>query len=131
MAAHCTAASIVDQDTLEQIRLCDAEFYGAEFFEEDLTCLPCTDPTDEEYLSPTEDEDGVCRSIRRMSMPTGAAGPSVLSEKDEIIKVSHEFERGCKCHEQCYAQFDASEIAEFRLSMKELEKKTKEICLDG
>ena len=34
------AASITNQDTLEQIWLCDTEFCGAESVEEDLTHLP-------------------------------------------------------------------------------------------
>ena len=34
------AASITDQDTLEQIRLCDTEFCCAESVEEGLTHLP-------------------------------------------------------------------------------------------
>ena len=69
-----------------------------------------------------------------MSMPTAsaAAGSDTRSyDGDEIAKVSHEFEKGCGCHELCYAQFDVSEINQFRLSMKELEKTERDMFLMG
>ena len=74
---------------MEQIRLCDAEYYGAE---ERAPFQPTS--TDDEYLSPTEDETDLSRSVRRMSvsMPTGSgsAGSSAQSHgDDETTKVSH------------------------------------------
>ena len=109
LATSCaTAVSITNRETLEQIRLCDAEYYGAESLEAE-ECAPFQPTsTDDKYLSPTEDETDLSRSVRRMSvnMPTGSgsAGSSAQSHgDDETTKVSHEFEKGCGCHEHCYA----------------------------
>ena len=52
MAARCaTAVSITNRETLEQIRLCDAEYYGAESLEAEERAPFQPTSTDDEYLS--------------------------------------------------------------------------------
>ena len=101
---------------MEQIRLCDTDFYGEESGQfEELPALQSSTSTDDEYMSPTEEEADLDCSIRRasvsVSMGSAAAGSSALShDDDETATVSQEFEKGCGCSEQCYEQFNTLEL---------------------
>ena len=67
MAAQCARAvtlSLIFNLTLEQIRLCDAEYYGAESLEAEERAPFQPTSTDDEYLFPTEDETDLSRSVR-------------------------------------------------------------------
>ena len=110
-------ASIVvtDQDTLEDMRQNDYEFYGTE--SEEL--LPDTPPPndDSENLSSTEDEASVMQVVNLMS---GSGASS-----------SREFSKGCGCEEGCYDRFSVSEIFDFKLSVRELSKNERDMFIMG
>ena len=110
--SECVASSVVgDKETLDQIRLENAEFYGAlsseeedHLGEEDHSAVDANDTVDEE-LSLSEDEASTRREITSMSVPSGAAGPGTSSADQEEEKVATEFEKGCGCDKLCYEQF--------------------------
>ncbi len=65
-SSECIASSVfADQETLEQIRLEESEFYGDHLSEDDNTTT--TNDSDEEELSLSEDEVSTRQEIRSMS----------------------------------------------------------------
>ena len=132
-SCKCVASSVVaDQDTLEQIRQGESDFYGVDSSGDELEAPSrTTDDSEDETLSFSDDEASTRREIDSMSVPT-PPGPSlgILSSIDDE-EVVHEFEKGCGCRENCYEQFDVSEVSEYRLSMKELTKSERDMFLLG
>lgn len=122
-------ASIVvtDQDTLEDMRQNDYEFYGTE--SEEL--LPDTPPPndDSENLSSTEDEASVMQVVNLMS--GSGASSSVTPADDDEGTISREFSKGCGCEEGCYDRFSVSEIFDFKLSVRELSKNERDMFIMG
>ena len=135
MASECVARAITaDQEILEQIRLNDLEFYGADLpAEEQLPASQMDDDSEDEVLSLSDNETSIMQDVRRMSMPLGSTtpGPSVTPTDDEDEAITSEFEKGCGCSEACYEQFTVAKIKEFRLNMKELTKTERDMFLMG
>ncbi len=103
--SECIASSVfADQETLEQIRLEESEFYGDHLSEDDNTTT--TTDSDEEELSLSEDEVSTRQEIRSMSVPSGSLAATESDEEE--AKIASEFEKGCGCGEACYEQFSIS-----------------------
>ena len=130
-SSECVASSIVaDQDTLEQIRQDEFDFYGGDCSgDEEQPSGPTYDESEDETLSFSEDEVSTRQEIDSMSTPA-RPGPSTTSTIDDE-EVVCEFEKGCGCHEKCYEQFNVSEVSEYRLNMKELTKTERDMFLLG
>ena len=132
-SSECVASSaITDKETLEQIRLGENEFYGADLSGEEVMATD-DDSGDEMFVSLSEDEASTAREINSISVPSESsafAGPSTSFTMDDEEIVS-EFQKGCGCHLSCYEQFSVSEVKEFRLSMRELMKTERDMFLLG
>ena len=123
MAVNCTVAAVVaDPETLEEISLHDREFYGTASDEERLVSHITARDSEDEYLSPSEDEGAIGRVARRLSLPEGPGASTVSHPDDEIGEISAETEKGCGCSEDCFQQFSQQEILDFKLSKRELSK---------
>ena len=122
MASKCVASAIVvDQDNLEQSRLNDSEYYGAELSEEELPVSSTAGDSEDEHFSSTEDEVSVRQEVSLFSTPVASATSesSVTHADDKHVNISSEFERGCGCNKWCYEQFSVSETCDLRLSLRE------------
>ena len=70
MAVNAATELVSDAETLELIQALDAEFYGPEEESSSRSSHRGTHAdSDDEYLSPTEDETDTRRSIGQMSEP--------------------------------------------------------------
>ena len=134
MATSTNAATAIvsDAELKQQIEALDSVFYGADEVSVGRSLRTSMyDDSEDEYLSPTEDETDVRSSIGQVSAPTGAPSGSSMLCDNEAAVIASEFENGCGCKEECYRQFTVDEICEFRLSMKELDKHERDLFLMG
>lgn len=132
--AMCVASSIVaDQETLDQIRLENSEFYGDQLSEEeDHHSTTTTNDSDDEELSLSDDEASTRHEINSMSVPSGSSAAAESgSFGEEEAQIASEFEKGCGCGDACYEQFTISEVNDFRLNMMELGKSERDMFVIG
>ena len=123
MATSIAGAVISDHETLEEIQIEDSEFFGSDCSEENPIAPPLlTDEKKDEYLSGTEEESNIRSGIGQISLPTSSSDFDMLQDNDETRIVTDELQKGCGCSEMCYQQFHISEVRDFQLSMKELDK---------
>ena len=105
MATSMNAATAIvsDAELRQQIEALDSEFYGTDEVSVGRSLRTSTyDDSEDEYLSPTEDETDVRSSIGQVSAPTGAPSGSSLLCDDEAAVIASEFENGCCCKEEYY-----------------------------
>jgi hypothetical protein len=105
---------------VEEIRSMDIEFYGDPDISTETLSPDNVGDEEGEYLSPGEDEADVNNSILHVSVPNGT--PNSVPEDGELAEVRSKFENKCGCNDSCYDQFTVSEVKDYRLSMRELEK---------
>ena len=74
---NCTvAATLTDPETLYEIRLNDREFYGSDSDEEGSASRAIARDSEDEYLSPTDDEEEIERAARGLILPEGTQASS-------------------------------------------------------
>lgn len=100
---NCTvAATVTDQETLQEICQNDREFYGYDSDEE--VSVPCAiaSNSEDEYLSPNDDEEETDQAVRRHSLPEGTQASLASGEDGEIADIRHQIEQGCGCNDHCF-----------------------------
>ena len=108
---NCTvAASVTDAETLQEISLNDKEFYGSDADEEVSVSRATAGDSEDEYLSPNDDEEDTQQAARGLSLPEGTQASLASSKDSEFTEITDHIERGCGCSEDCYRQFSAGEI---------------------
>ena len=105
---------------------------GSDVLEENLVVPSLsTDEKEDEYLSETEEESDIRSSIGQISLPNNSSEFDMLQDDEETIIVTDELQKGCGCSEMCYQQFNMSEVRDFWLSIKELDKHERDLFLMG